>query len=122
MNALERLKQLQAEVGDAISGIEAEERGTGTPTPTNYSSSVSSVEVDPTTGNITVSLTLYPGDTPITPPPVAVPPDEAVPVPPVPPVEPEREAPPVGAEGASTVVTPHDENATEPPPGFVPAE
>ena len=109
MNALERLKQLQQEVGQTVSEVEAEEKGTAVP-PTEYSSSVSSVTVDPETGDVSISIILYPGDTPISPPPVEVP------------AETEREAPEVQiAGGASTTeVVPPDED--QPQPGFTPAE
>jgi hypothetical protein len=67
MDALEELKQLSTDVTTVISQIEAEQTGAEPPVPTDYSSSVTSVVVDPDTGNISLAVTLYPGDNPIVP-------------------------------------------------------
>jgi hypothetical protein len=66
---LDSLKQINNEVAQAIESVEAEAvDSTGAaPPPTNYSSSVTSCTVDPATGNISLSITLYPGETPINP-------------------------------------------------------
>lgn len=110
MKALDRLKELQGDVAQAIAEAEAEETGATEPVAA-YLPSVSGVVVDPETGNIDLKITLHPQESPVSPPPVEVPPVE-------PPIA-EREAPPVGAEATSTTVVAPDEDA--PQPGFEPA-
>lgn len=59
--------RIAAEAAQLAEQLAAQDTG-GTPAPaTDYSSSVSSVSVDPDTGAITTILVLYPGDTPIEP-------------------------------------------------------
>lgn len=102
-DVLEEAKRIANEAAQLAEQIETSQAssGTVTPAPTNYSSSVSSCTVDPDTGDVTVTLTLYPGDKPITPPPT--PGEEPAPV--VAPVVPAGEA-----------------EAQEPPPGFQPTQ
>lgn len=69
--ALEDAKKAANEAAQAVEALEAEEASepgttTGT-TPTQYSSSVTSCTVDPVTGNISLSVELYPGNNPIVP-------------------------------------------------------
>jgi hypothetical protein len=72
--ALADAKAAANEAAKAVEALEAEEQGTttgtGTGTVTQYSSSVTSCTVDPETGNISLSVELYPGDNPIVPVPV----------------------------------------------------
>lgn len=69
--ALADAKQAANEAAQAVEALEAEEAAegttTGTPTVTQYSSSVTSCTVDPDTGNISLSVELYPGNNPIVP-------------------------------------------------------
>lgn len=67
----ESITQAKARLNQAQQDLETLEAAESeAPTqPSAYSSTVSSCEVDPETGNIQISLTLYPGDYPVTPPP-----------------------------------------------------
>src|ERR1700744_6201102 len=97
--ALEEIKRIGNEVTQLTEIIEQEQAAGngGTTTPTQFSSSVSSVYVDPTTGVVKIIMELTPGENPIVPIPDAA----------------------VQAQGAPVTEAPGED---EPQPGFAPAQ
>ena len=97
--ALEEAKRIANEAAQLAETIEQEQAadGGGTTTPTQFSSSVSSLDVDPTTGVVKIIMELTPGENPIVPIPDAA----------------------AQAQGAPVTEAPGED---EPQPGFAPAQ
>jgi len=110
--ALALAKEISNEAAQLAESLEAQGNGGSTPEPTNYSSSVTSCEVDPATGNITLKVTLYPGATPIEPPSVSG--DQPAPV----------EVPAGGLDTPTEPAAPESDVVTQEdvPPGQVPVQ
>ena len=106
---IDAAKRIANETAQLAEQVEAQGQDATRPAPTAYSSSVSSTEVDPVSGEVKVTLILYPGDAPINP----IPEEEPAPE------VPGSTVPPV--EGASTSVTPAETPAETVPPGQQPA-